>query len=402
MCPASFKASAIYLSRLSAYLTGLIYLILYTANVYAISYDSEKYIKQFVAELNSRNEQALSNRFDSDLFVEKVFSGEILEDKYKQSYKKGIDNSITNASRVIVNKIPENGFVKLVRLVKGEQYDKALLRFDLGDSGYGFRDIYLNNKTKNNKKIFDWYDYALGQKFTEFNRKLLILSFPKHRLISLVLNISVNRKQDIDNLFKLVKSVRDGAKVDAMKIYEEFDESFKKNKQVVLLVYAVASRINNEALYKKTLYDLNKYHGNDPSLNFIFIDHFFYQKKYNKAIKSIDILMQEVGRNDAALLGLKANIYYETDQCKQTIKYAKLATQHEPEFEQPYWVLLSCYAKLNQYQNAVQVMGNIEKIFNMVFDVEVLRNESLYKNLVKSQEFKIWYDQSLSKKNEGL
>lgn len=361
-------------------------------------FNTERYMKTFIDGINNRDESAFYKIFNIDAFVEKVFSENVLNANYKKGYKQGLKRGFENSSKLLVTLMPDNGYAKLIRLRKGNSFDKALVRFDLGDNGYSFREFIIDKRINSDKRIYDWYDYTYGQKFSEYNRNILAIASPNRSIIKKILNLKNNRKKDIDNLLLLIKTLKTKDAGQALKLYKGFDESFRKIRSIILISYSIASRIGSNELYRITLSDLGKYHGDEASLNFVLIDHYYYQKKYDKAISAIDTFMQEVGKDDAALIALKANLYSVSGNCNKAVALSREALRYEVRFEEPYWVMLNCHVNDNQYEDAVKIMSDIENKFNIVFDINVLQKDAAYNQFMGTSVFKNWYMQSMSKK----
>lgn len=377
----------------------LLFVLSVVTNTGKAATSTEEYMRGFISDLNNHDITAFKKRLDLDAFVNRVYSGGVLDTKYKHRYKQGMVDGMDNASKLLVTLMPAHGYAKLIRIKKGNTFDKALVRFDLGDNGYSFRDLYIDKSTKKIQRIIDWYDYTYGQKFSDYNRQFLALGSPDVSVITKILNITRNRKKDVDGLLQLIKTLETKNKEQALKIYMGFDSSFRKIRSVILMSYSIASRIGSSELYRITLSDLGKYHGNEASLNFVLIDHYIFEKQYDKALSAINKFMKEIGGNDAALLGLKANIHVVKEDCRTAIKVSKIALDTENNFEEPHWTLLDCYVSEKQYNNAVKVMNKIENTFNMVFNVDILKEDPSYLAFMETETFKKWYAQSLSKKD---
>jgi hypothetical protein len=380
------------------YLKNLI-IILFSISILAsnisvgIAADDKAYrnfANQIVAEFNQRNTVTFNEAFDVDAFMKEVFKDLNVKTEQKKAFKKGFAAQADKIGAKLIEFIPEDRYIKLLRVTVEEGGAKAVLRLDFGNNGTGYFEFIFKQLNDDRIKIIDWYDFGTGMKYSESVRQILILTLNDLSLLSRVFNIVKGQKNILENLQALLRERQRGNYEKVCSLYNSLDHDLRRNKVLALFNLDAANLSDNQQLYKDALRNFVEYFGNDPTCSFLLVDHYYLEKKYSKAIDSIDTFIAFIGIEDAALLSIKASVMLEQNRANQSVLFAEKGIRTEAEYEDNYWAALLGYARLNEYSKAVEMCRALENKFSYDFPMEYFQKNEIFQGLIKSKSFIAW------------
>jgi tetratricopeptide (TPR) repeat protein len=108
-------------------------------------------------------------------------------------------------------------------------------------------------------------------------------------------------------------------------------------------------------------------HTDDPTFAFILMDRHFLKKDFDKALKTVRLLMGDLGR-DAFLSALEASCLSELGRNKDAVDAADAGLKMEEGDRQLLWTKVSLFAKSKQYPELTEVLGEILQRHNQFAD----------------------------------
>ncbi len=99
---------------------------------------------EMVADL-SRHQDAVFNRtIDADAILDTSFGGLMLDSAWEEDMRGSLKEAIeTRLGQKIINDMPEDAYVKMLRMKAKDDGVLALIRVDYGDFGTGYLDLHL-------------------------------------------------------------------------------------------------------------------------------------------------------------------------------------------------------------------------------------------------------------------
>jgi hypothetical protein len=120
------------------------------------------------------------------------------------------------------------------------------------------------------------------------------------------------------------------------------------------------------------------------------IDHYFFEKQFDRALAAIASLEQAVGGEDASSGSLRGNVLTEMKRYPDAAKACRRAIAAEPDFKHGYWCLVTVGTSSNDGKLAVEGLTAYEKAFGVSFDPDKLVELDAYKNVARTPEFAAW------------
>jgi hypothetical protein len=277
------------------------------------------------------------------------------------------------------------GTAKFLRA--GEEGGKpyALLRLDLGDQGVDYVRYYPSSP----RAVEDWYVFTAASLFSTSVRFNLATIFKSESVLFRLFGIgSVPTAQTqafLDVRDSLVKDDYAGA----FKALERFPEDYRKSRQWAVMRVTYGGRAGEE-VYRQALRQLAAGFGDDADLQLLLIDHYFYEKQFERALGAIAMLERALGGEDASTSGLRGNLLTALKRFGEAEAACRRGIALEADFKPAHWCLVQVGLDRNDGKLVVGALGAYEKTFGVRFDPEQLARQEAYKQISQTREFAAW------------
>lgn len=342
--------------------------------------------KAYADALNKKDIQKLAKMFDMESFAYATAHTVYNSKRDINSFVKGVlKHTEENFLRNVFNSVfSQESKAKFLRVLKDYQ---PLIRVDYNEGGHEYVILDLKRMAGNKLVIVDMFFLSSGKKLSVAigAATQLMLRPSKSILKRLFGKVDVDTEM-IVSIRKVAQLRKDGKYKEAYEIIEAFPDAIRNNRVMIDVSIQLSQFINDDE-YRKQLTRLDKYYGKDETTAFILIDHHFYTKRYDKALLSVDRLIERFGV-DGALLNLKASIYYLAKNFFKAQDYARKAIKQESLFEDAYWTLVTTLIEAEDYSGLVKALNSIEKKFGYTFAAEDFKSDSTYEKFVKTAEFR--------------
>jgi len=354
--------------------------------------------KEFIASvnilikaINERDLESFGNRLNIAELAIRVAEFQVANPSERKRFVAEYERRKTNFIESIFRNLEKSDTqAKFLKTVSDTSGPRALVRLNMGDTGYDYWELELKLADDGVYKLVDWYQYTTGQLIsTSVGAITNLMSKPDQGLLAKLFG---GRKFD-ENIYAIFQNISTAMKSanykDAMSEFEKLPEDVKTSRIMCSVGINIANISGDEALYRRMLARLDKYFANDPSAAFSLLDYHIYQQDYDKALKSIDAIEQRVG-NDALIYLLKANIYLLKNNYKKAVELANQAITTEPDFEDAYHALSLSYVKQKRYKDAIEIFNIMADQFGYAFTRGNFEDNEEFKEFVKSREFNKW------------
>jgi len=352
--------------------------------------DCRKALKSVVASLNKRSPAEFNRTIDSDRIIDTALSDLPLDYSFRKSFSVGLKRGLEHIGDRFLKLIPEGHRAKVIRLKQGKNAVLGLVRMDYGDSGWGYIDLWLAKDRHGTVRIIDWYNFASGEMYSSSVKKIAVLASPTPTLYGRVFDIVTGRKDDIRILNKYFAALAQQQYDQSYALFKSMDTVLKKNRIIGIVAVSSANLSGNDEYYKAALANLARYHGDDPTLAFLLVDHYFLAQNYDEAIRSLNSFQAYVGTQDAAIENLKANAFMMAGNNELAVSHASTGIRMEPDLESNYWTLFNLYSTSRQYAQAVRMGKQLEERFNYDFSPASLGKVQEYRLLTRSAAYRKW------------
>jgi tetratricopeptide (TPR) repeat protein len=354
--------------------------------------DYQAAVEKIVDGINARDPEPFSQAIDADRLLDAALSGLFVDPESKSDFARGLRIGLSSQRVVkqMIQRMPEGGYAKLLRVKMDGDIAKALMRVDFGDYGNGYMDIHLSQAINGKIKVVDWFDYSTGLLYSEGLRQLAASVLPTPTVLGKVFDVASNRKENADILVEFMRMYGRGEYEQATRKFLTLDEDLRKSRLLNIIAFKLANLSNDMELYREVLINIERNFSTDESMSFILVDYYWLEGDYDKVLRTADRLLSTFGVEDAGIAVIKANALVEKGEAQEAMAQAKRAIELEPEYEFAYIALLNAQVLQKQYAQAVGTGDILEKRFYYDYGPESLAGEEFFAGFVESAEYRKW------------
>jgi tetratricopeptide (TPR) repeat protein len=207
-------------------------------------------------------------------------------------------------------------------------------------------------------------------------------------LLSTLLGVKAISERDVKNFRELNGYLAEGDMGNAYRALDRLPESYRKTRDWAMLRVGVAGFDEHE--YRAALERLAADFGSDPSVQFMLIDHYYYQGRFDLAYQAISSFESTIGGEDAVTNFLKCSSLLSWSHYAEAVKACRRGIELEPDFKPAYWGIVSIGLQSSDPQTALAGLSAYERAFGMQFDPDKLAALEQYRALARTPEFALW------------
>jgi hypothetical protein len=342
--------------------------------------------KALAAALNERDLEAVLTTMDVEAVSHLVLKGLGLSDGDREMLRKGFPKALRNNVEIGMRTIATSkGTAKYLRSGVRDSKPYALLRYDLGDQGTDYVEYYLTPSGK----VEDWYVHSMATLYSTSARLGLATVFKTDSMLFSIFGTRMASGADAKPFTELRTRLQAQDFPGAYRALETFPESFRKTRQWAVMRVTYGGRID-DATHRASLRYLAANFGSEPDLQFMLIDHYFFEENFERALASVGALERTVGGEDAATANLRGSILIGAKRYNDATTACRRGMALEPDHKPVYWCLVTVGIATRNGKLAVEGLKAYEKAFSMEFDLDKLGALDDYKEIAKTPEFVAW------------
>jgi hypothetical protein len=342
--------------------------------------------KALAAALNERDLEAVLTTMDVEAVSHLVLKGLGLSDADRETLRKGFGKALRNNVEIGMRTIEgSKGTAKFLRTGARDSRPFALLRYDLGDQGTDYVEYYLTPSGK----VEDWYVHSMATFYSTSARLGLATVFKTDSMLFSLFGTRMASGADAKPFTELRTRLQAQDFAGAYRALETFPEGFRKTRQWAVMRVTYGGRID-DATHRAALGYLAANFGSEPDLQFMLIDHYFFEQKYDRALAAVGALERAVGGEDAATANLRGSILIAAKRFNDAAAACRRGMALEPDHKPAYWCLVSVGIATRNGKIAVEGLKAYEKAFEMEFDLDKLAAIDDYKDIARTPEFAAW------------
>ena len=339
-----------------------------------------------VAALNKRDLDGVLATMDVEAVSHIVTKGMGLSDGDRESLRKGFGKALrTNVEIGMRAMEASKGTAKYLRSGVRDSRPYALLRYDLGDQGTDYVEYYLTPSGK----VEDWYVHSMATLYSTSARLGLATVLKTDSMLFSLFGIRMASSADAKPFTELRTRLQAQDFAGAYRALDTFPEGFRKTRQWALMRVTYGARID-EATHRAALRHLAANFGSEADLQFMLIDHYLFEEKFDRALASLGALERAVGGEDGATANLRGSILMGAKRFNDAATACRRGMTLEADHKPAYWCLVSVGIVTRDGKIAVEGLKAYEKAFSMEFDLDKLGAIDDYKEIARTPEFAAW------------
>ena len=338
------------------------------------------------AAFNQRDVDGVLRMMDVDAVMRRVVKDLDLNAADREAVGKGLPRGLrTNVEIGVRSMEGAKGTARFMRVGTRDAKPYPIVRLDLGDLGTDYVEYHLTPSGK----IEDWYIHSLATLYSTSARLSLATMLKTDSMLFGLFGTRFTTKADTKPFTDLRVRLQAQDFAGAYRVLETFPEGFRKSRQWALMRVAYGGRID-EATHRATLRHLASNFGKDADLQFMLIDHYFFEEKFDRALEGVSGLERAVGGEDAATANLRGNILTAAKRFGEAAKACRRGMALEPDHKPAYWCLVTVGLTTRDGKIAVEGLKAYEKAFAVEFDLQQLAAQDAYKEIARTPEFAAW------------
>jgi hypothetical protein len=337
------------------------------------------------AALNQRETEAMMRMLDVDAIVRLVVKDLDVSTADREQVRSEIPRALrTNLGMSVQALEAHKGAAKFLRSGARDGKPFALVRYDFGEQSPDYVEYYLTSS----HKIEDWYVHSLATRYSTAARFELATRLKTDSLLFALFGVRVTTQADVT--FAYLRShlqAQDFAR--AYRVLEDFPESYRQSRQWALMRVSYGSRVD-QARHRAALRHLAHNFGKDADLQFMLVNHYFYEQQFDRALEALAALERAIGGEDAATANLKGHVLLAIKRYDDAANACRRGMALESDHKPAYWCLVAVGVGAKNGKIAVEGLRAYEKAFAVHFDVEKLVTQDEYKEIARTPEFAAW------------
>lgn len=338
------------------------------------------------AALNKRDVDATLRLIDHDAVGRAVIKEMGLNAADRETVLKVFPSALrTNVDLGIRTIAGSNGSAKYLRSGQRNGRPFALVRYDLGDQGIDYVEYYLGKTDK----VEDWYVHSMATLFSTSARLGLSSLLKTDSMLFALFGSRMTTEADARPFVELRTSLQKQDFAGAYRTLERFPEDFRKTRQWALMRVAYGGRVDGDT-HRAALGYLAQNFGKDPELQFMLIDHYFFEKQFDGALASLAALERAIGGEDGATANLRGNILIAARRFNEAALACRRSMALESDHKPGYWCLVTVGLSTKNGKIAVEGLKAYEGAFSVEFNLAQLAALAEYKEIAATPEFVAW------------
>lgn len=356
---------------------------------------AEKFGKKLVTLMNEGKKDLVTACFDEASLKSLVFANMGVSARDSQQFMSGVVKSIMESLLI------EGNSFRFLRAGNYHGRPMILVRMMTADGFSNYLEFLIDPDDAPNFKVKD-FDSAAAGKMSDQLRMTASLVFKDPN--ALVGALGGSKKYDLSNSKKLKQFFEVTKSGDLQKVKAEYDALPDDiRKQWIVAVNFLNAHMNtgNEEDYRGALAQLAIQFEGDTDARMTFVDHYFYEKQYDKAQTLIEKLIERYGE-DANLLVMLSNVKNLAGDVKGSREDIAKACELEPDLPSA-WDIRGSHAVADKdYALAISCFETFEKVAGMVMDLDgLVEIDENFAAFGESEEFQKWTERRAAEASEA-
>lgn len=347
---------------------------------------AEELGKSLQQQMAASDSKKVVAAFDCDRIVDDISRGLTTSMVKMKFFRIGLKKNMGKSLRTLAaNWDGQDVKFKKVVLFHG----RPALRFRVvsDESGISILDLPLAETSPGQLRVINVYNHVLDYDMVEQSRQLSAVLLGKNEasVYKRLLDKAVG-SSDVKAFGAFLTKYQQGRFQEAMEEYKNVPEELRNTKAAHSLYVLCARGSEDEQAYKTALL-AGAARFKMASFQFMLIDIYVLEKKYDKAIECVDQAMAAI-ENDAALLALKGHLQHLSGDSKAACATTLEALKLEPDCTYAHSLGLDSFLAAKDYRSLTNSMVFLEKTAD--YDFREGMADPAWKVFKKSPESLPW------------
>jgi hypothetical protein len=377
--------------------TGVLYFIacIFCTQVLAETDSREQaLVGRFVEYFNARNSAPFDRLFDTDMFCDRVAKRLHTSVTKRAIFKFRTCDQFKRASfsdMLFTQLYSVNPVAKAVGVTR---QGRPVIRVIAAAGGYEFIELVIRESDVGGEQqallIHDVVFASRGQLHSKSTAMTMaLLGGVNASTLKQLLGINHINEEVLTTFVEMSKAVKMGDFTSALRAIDTLPESIKTAKIILLAKTGYAMHVSDDS-YRAALSELNANFGDDPTLGYALLDHFFLTEDYQRALASVERIERRYG-SDATVLNLKANALTMLQRLDEALNVIDMAIQQEPTLAELYETKMYLLS-LNQRHNDLLVLIKRAVEHGVATQLAATLSDSAFDDFRKSALYEDWID----------
>lgn len=365
----------------------------------AVDPDTDRYLA-FVHEVEATIAEGdagfLSSSFDFVAMIAAMDAGLDAPDAYREPFTEGLASNFNLVSQIVELNAIYNGSYRFLHLMPGVP-TRALFRL-AGDNGINYHELHLV-ASKDSVRVVDAFVYASGEALTTtFKRGYAsgLLEFdptyaervPEAQAIYFAALGTLQRMQQATALDPAA----------ALEIWAGLNASVKYLPEILTARITAASNVG-DAEYLAALGELRTHYPDSRALNLMMIDAHLLRGEFNKSLKRVDALDEQLG-GDPYLDLLRGGILRGNGAFERALGCVRRAVEADPRLDyDAQWQFVEIGLASDRHVLTFAALVALETDYGMEW-VD-LRTAAGYESFVVSEVGQHWMERWIAANGDG-
>lgn len=344
---------------------------------------------QIAEAFNAQDAQKVVQLIDLTAFSRDLVRDLGLTPEQATKVQEGMRSSLRNNIEIGLRSFAQKqGVAKFIRAGKqaGRTYTLVRVEYQSDDGGFDYIQYYVTPAGL----IADWYTHTRGALASTSMRLAVSSMLDKNSMLSTLFGIKSVDGQEVARFRTFNRHLVAGDHKSAYRALEDLPEAYKQTKDWAMLRTNVGGY--DEVTYRAALEHLARNFSDDASVQFMLVDHYFYQERYDQAHEAVAAFEANVGE-DGVTNFLKCSCLLSSRRYDDAVKACQRAMAIEPDFKSAYWGSVTAGIESNNPQVALSALSAYEQTFQVQFNPDVLAKSVAYRELARTPEFAAWAKQ---------
>lgn len=343
---------------------------------------------------NSRDAQRLNARIDAEALIDRVMEGSSQSERTRREFRRGAMSASASLGRNLANAMVQgNVQVRLLRVTPraaGDGHD-VLLRYDMHDAQGAFAGVdYIEAELGPDGRMRDWYSYGQGDRASDLMRRLmgLMAAGEGGNVIARALGL----EQVDEALVAAMRQMNDrraqGDLAGALAALDGMQGPVRETRMWAVL-RVLHTPPEDEARHAANLADLHRGFGDDPDMQLLLLDHYFYTGEFAEMIAAIEgferaVVEDEITNRFKCVGAVTGELWAEAERtCSRAIELA-------PEVEDVWWLRLGALSGARDVAGVIAAIEAYERQFGSSVDTGRLVGLDGFGWLADERAFRRW------------
>jgi hypothetical protein len=337
--------------------------------------------------LNAQDLEAMNAIIDSDSLARSL-SGDLgLGASEAKGFSEGLGKGLRRNLEIGLRQFAQRkGVAKYMRTGSRDGNPFALVRIDYAseEGGFDYVEYYLSPANK----VVDWYTHSRGSRASTSMRLAMASMLKKDSMLGAILGVKTINDAEVKRFREFNSAIAAGDLPKAYRALDGLPESYRQTRDWAMLRASIAGY--DERTYRAALEHLANNFGNDSSVQFMLIDHYYYQERFDLAYKAVTVFETSVGGEDAVTNFLKCSSLISWQRYDDAVRACRRGIELEADFQPAYWGVVTAGLQSRNPKVALSGLSAYEKAFSMEFDADKLAQLDEYRDLGRTPEFAAW------------